>query len=453
MERSLFDSFAHEFFTKRTFMIEHNSLNAMLEISKHPTLSPMVRDVIITCHKFAWTKHGAVEVAFDKANLVLRPALLSTGVARDILVQAFSNLKNVRTVSYRDYFSRGRPRDSRHIWRSYGHRMLIDGLSQEDSQFEDMYSVYPDNRGDPLAIFPLLVYSLSAASARPAALDVILRQPDGGLRGEAFQLLSALPGDAMKSMLCNLTQLYLSISFHRDSEETEHHSFEWHHLLRFLSNATSLRSLRLNQGDVCFRDEHWLYELFWHLRQDPEPDESSDSKTLVRKFLPSLKSLELGVLFMLARMLPDIFLLPMAQRLVLHRFQIVVKVDDCDTESRRAVMPKLFKLLADVVESPETKAPWPLNPYCKLQHTQELVISHATLTSEFPTSSQIPCFKNLGVLFSHEDGSDKLSPVATFRAIDNNSGLATWLRDLAERTTLDDAHLEDVSALAGNGQT
>lgn len=40
VESNLFDSFAREFFTKRQFMIEQVSLEALVGIASHKTLSP-----------------------------------------------------------------------------------------------------------------------------------------------------------------------------------------------------------------------------------------------------------------------------------------------------------------------------------------------------------------------------------------------------------------------------
>lgn len=40
IETSLFESFAREFFTKRQFMIEHHSLEALHGIASHKTLAP-----------------------------------------------------------------------------------------------------------------------------------------------------------------------------------------------------------------------------------------------------------------------------------------------------------------------------------------------------------------------------------------------------------------------------
>ncbi len=39
VERSVFDSFSREFFTKRQFMFEHVSLQALVDIANHKTLS------------------------------------------------------------------------------------------------------------------------------------------------------------------------------------------------------------------------------------------------------------------------------------------------------------------------------------------------------------------------------------------------------------------------------
>ncbi|KAG9971971.1 hypothetical protein KCU98_g13542, partial [Aureobasidium melanogenum] len=39
IEAVLFDSFAREFFTKKQFMLEQLSLQALIDISNHPTLA------------------------------------------------------------------------------------------------------------------------------------------------------------------------------------------------------------------------------------------------------------------------------------------------------------------------------------------------------------------------------------------------------------------------------
>lgn len=47
VEANLFDTFAREFFTKRQFMIEHISLQALVDIANHPVLSRRLTEVII----------------------------------------------------------------------------------------------------------------------------------------------------------------------------------------------------------------------------------------------------------------------------------------------------------------------------------------------------------------------------------------------------------------------
>lgn len=50
VETNLFESFAREFFTKRQFMIEHISLEALVGIANHKTLSPyLTGENAITC--------------------------------------------------------------------------------------------------------------------------------------------------------------------------------------------------------------------------------------------------------------------------------------------------------------------------------------------------------------------------------------------------------------------
>jgi len=46
VERNLFKSFALEFFTKRQFMVERVSLEALAGIANHPTLAPYLNGII-----------------------------------------------------------------------------------------------------------------------------------------------------------------------------------------------------------------------------------------------------------------------------------------------------------------------------------------------------------------------------------------------------------------------
>jgi hypothetical protein len=113
LEKHLFETFAREFFTKRQFMVEHVSLQALVGIANHPTLSQYLVEVLISTDRFnthpTHPHHPSREMFFR------------TGEARDMLAEAFSKLSNLRVVGLRDYDGPNRSRDGSHAsWRSYG---------------------------------------------------------------------------------------------------------------------------------------------------------------------------------------------------------------------------------------------------------------------------------------------------------------------------------------------
>jgi len=57
VERSLWDWFSKEFFAKKQFMITQQSLQALVDISHHPSLSKILQHVIIST------------LVYDEANL------------------------------------------------------------------------------------------------------------------------------------------------------------------------------------------------------------------------------------------------------------------------------------------------------------------------------------------------------------------------------------------------
>jgi hypothetical protein len=119
LETHLFDSFAKEFFTKRQFMVEHVSLQTLVEISRHPILNKRLEEVLISTEMLD-RPHQDFEYSSDHTS---REYLLRTGEARDMLAEAFSNLKNLRVVGLRDFNGRAgsRARDGPDAyWQSYG---------------------------------------------------------------------------------------------------------------------------------------------------------------------------------------------------------------------------------------------------------------------------------------------------------------------------------------------
>lgn len=116
IEKQLFDTFADEFFTKRQFMVEHASLTTLVDIASHPTLSQRLVQVIISTEMFDMPSFW-----IGPTDHISRDYLLHTGMARDLLAEAFSKLSNLKIVGLRDYNAVGRNREGpRMQWRSYG---------------------------------------------------------------------------------------------------------------------------------------------------------------------------------------------------------------------------------------------------------------------------------------------------------------------------------------------
>ena len=101
IERQLFDTFAREFFTKRQFMVEHESLEALVGISKHPGLASKLTDVVSALRMFDCGRW--LDDRGPRSGHVNHRILVHTGMARDMLVEVFSNLPNLRTIGLRDY--------------------------------------------------------------------------------------------------------------------------------------------------------------------------------------------------------------------------------------------------------------------------------------------------------------------------------------------------------------
>jgi hypothetical protein len=104
IEKSLFEWFSKEFFTKKQFMLTHKSLQAFVDISYRDT-NTNFKDVDAAA---SYTQ-GCED----------QKALLNTGIDREMLTAAFQNLENLHTVGIRDFNSNGRSRDGIN-WSSWG---------------------------------------------------------------------------------------------------------------------------------------------------------------------------------------------------------------------------------------------------------------------------------------------------------------------------------------------
>lgn len=163
---------------------------------------------------------------------------LATGRARDLLVEAFSKLPNLRSVGLRDYEGNGRTRDGELAkWRSYGWSLS---------------DIPPNSRerfASPDSMLPLLFFALSEARVKPTNLEAFLRRTR--MLDHSFDL-AYLPSE-VAPVLSGLRTLLLSLdegqSFNGQIN-TGHH-----HLKNFLQHTPLIEHLRLNFSNMFITSE------------------------------------------------------------------------------------------------------------------------------------------------------------------------------------------------------
>jgi len=114
LEQALFHFFSHEFFRKKQFMVSTFSLRTLIDISKHPTLSPFLTHVIIATDRLSNYMPVGLPEAKEKARHhhdADYTFLVESGLLRDMLAEALGNLRNLETIDIRDFNSRSRNRD------------------------------------------------------------------------------------------------------------------------------------------------------------------------------------------------------------------------------------------------------------------------------------------------------------------------------------------------------
>jgi hypothetical protein len=176
------------------------------------------------------TLHAFEYSMFERRTDISREVFLATGRARDLLVEAFSKLPNLRCVGLRDYEGHGRYREGMSAkWKSYGWS-LRDNVTHHRGKY-----------APPDTILPLLLYALSKASIAPTNLETFLRR--ARLPDCSFDL-SCLPPD-VAPVLSGLRALLLSLddeqSIHGAQVNTAHR-----HLKNFLQRTPFLEHLRCN---------------------------------------------------------------------------------------------------------------------------------------------------------------------------------------------------------------
>ncbi|KAK4096411.1 hypothetical protein N658DRAFT_501599 [Parathielavia hyrcaniae] len=288
LEQSLFNFFSHEFFRKKQFMVTTDSLQALVDISKHPTLSPCLKHVIISTDRPTnyWVS-GISDEGRARLEVALADhmSLLVTGGLRDMLVEAFSNLVNLDTVDIRDFNSPSRNRDGLGThWRSYGAVALASATeapvepSRQGQRADDEY---------PTQLFSAVTAALAAADARPRSLEVLLRTGTWapfGLDHAAFYIPPRLTAP-VSALLANLQSLHLTLNL--TNRKTRMKPFI---IQRFLSLASNLTWLRLNFSSTDMADVEHLFQ--WLARKDSHGEAASFDMPQIQ--LPHLERLDLG---------------------------------------------------------------------------------------------------------------------------------------------------------------
>ncbi|KAG9855345.1 hypothetical protein KCV05_g7156, partial [Aureobasidium melanogenum] len=252
IEAILFDSFAREFFTKKQFMLEQLSLQALIDISNHPTLASRLSEVVISTHIFPSDPDIiSTGKALHNNAYVSHDVLMASGQAVHMLSEAFSKLSNLRTVGLRDYNASGRYRDGEFAtWKSWGWSFAWDGLPGYDANSlhgqRDLRTTFP------APILPVLFYALGHAKVVPESIHVFLRKRPK-LNQQSFNILDGYLGEKIRPVLGNMKELMLAIDnttgpyyYQNIMACTKPETVNTIPLARLLHHTPKLETLRLN---------------------------------------------------------------------------------------------------------------------------------------------------------------------------------------------------------------
>ncbi|KAI5206430.1 hypothetical protein E4T39_02455 [Aureobasidium subglaciale] len=298
VENIIFDSFAREFFTKKQFMLEQVSLQALVDISNHTTLAPRLSEVVISTHVFPSDHELATPCgkAMYEAGYVSHDVLLASGQALNMLSDAFSKLPNLRTIGLRDYNGRGRFRDGDlATWKSWGWSFGWEDFSAYSTSGQFLRPLVLIS---PEAILPLLFYALGHAKVSPESVHVFLRK-HARLTPRSFDVLNGYLGEKVRPVLGEIKELMLAIgpdtqsSYFRPDSSKSHGPATEAPLTRFLQRTPKLETLRLNfdsRQSFAARFLDWL--------GDPVSNQAHPPTSLITQpvLLPRLTALELGML-------------------------------------------------------------------------------------------------------------------------------------------------------------
>lgn len=207
-------------------MIDEFSLQTLVDISRHDTLSKVMTHLIIGLDELQPYNKQQLQLLNRRpeqwptvsefhrwrAAACAQQALLWGGGAVDLLSQALVNLPNLKTIDIRDFNSNTRYRDATPgnqvpPWRSYGSSRY-----QQWSHQEPWLLSLTSATNFPDTVFMVALTAVSRRSTTVQNLEVILRNGQIGLQDDAFNIF-AVPDTRLADGLRGLTKLHLDLCF------------------------------------------------------------------------------------------------------------------------------------------------------------------------------------------------------------------------------------------------
>ncbi|KAJ8113555.1 hypothetical protein OPT61_g4335 [Boeremia exigua] len=303
-EKSLYEWFSEEFFVKKQFMLTQPSLQALLDISRHVSLSKKLKHLII-----ATNVYDDVPIRFRDSDACSsymqgyadQRALLDNGIDREMLTEIFKGLTNLETVDVRDFCAK-RERDGTY-WASWGATTV---QKETGIRLRESYRGTGSQSRYVSRVFSNLLYAMGVAGRTPPRFEILLRQQPAGLPDGAFHLPN-FTFPAVQPVLHNLQALFLTLNL-SDMSSHFHHTYSGgtpvgtmagRSLRHFLSCTPNLTHLRLNFQKFHVPDNmefiKWLAEPPTSASELPRPTRVTTVEPSPIS-LPRLKVLELGQL-------------------------------------------------------------------------------------------------------------------------------------------------------------
>ncbi|KAK3403419.1 hypothetical protein B0T20DRAFT_486420 [Sordaria brevicollis] len=358
LEKALFHSFAYEFFRKKQFMVYSPSLQCLVDISKHESLSPYLKHVIIGLDQVIRPNPyhpppGDQRWLNWQLAYADQQALLCSGRARDMLAEAFKNLPDLETVDLRDFHSTTRWRDDGAGWTSYGYNTLVESTGVRHSTGGPTTN---DDADYPTRLFTVITHALAAAKARPQGIEVVIRE-NWGILDHGFFVPTYLQPDYLP-VLAGLKKLHLVLELQPSRHQTGTTSGSYL-LRRFLAYTPNLTWLRINlkrYGTDNVNGEALLKWLASSSRPGSwsSPDSVNGDPSLVPPpvELDHLEQLDLGQLHVSTSTLYRLFrkFSPTLKAISLHRIRLrhhfdQSSFDDNDDDEERNPWVRLLRKL------------------------------------------------------------------------------------------------------------